>query len=225
MKVVLQDGIRDCGICCLLSIIKHYGGSVSKEFLRDITNTTKSGVSAYKIMEAATKLGFNVDALSGDIEKINVNNLPCIAHVIIRKSYKHFIVIYDVDFNGNKILIMDPAKGKKTISINEFKLITSNNYLFLTPMKKLPVFSENKVIKDSVILFVKKNKIYLIFLFILIITYFILNILSAFHFKYIIDFVINYNISNNLYLISFVVLIIYILKNFTHFFKNVVLLK
>ena len=28
----MQDGIKDCGICCLLSIIRFYGGEVSKEF-------------------------------------------------------------------------------------------------------------------------------------------------------------------------------------------------
>jgi len=39
MKIVLQDGIKDCGVCCLLSIIKHYGGNVSKEYLRELTNT------------------------------------------------------------------------------------------------------------------------------------------------------------------------------------------
>ena len=50
MKVVLQDGIKDCGVCCLLSIIKHYGGNVSKEYLRDLTNTTKNGVTAYNII-------------------------------------------------------------------------------------------------------------------------------------------------------------------------------
>ena len=41
MKVVLQDGIKDCGICCLLSIIRHYGGNMSKEYLREVTGTNR----------------------------------------------------------------------------------------------------------------------------------------------------------------------------------------
>ena len=60
MKIVLQDGISDCGICCLLSIIKYYNGSVSKEYLREITNTTKNGVTAFNLLEASKKLGFEV---------------------------------------------------------------------------------------------------------------------------------------------------------------------
>ena len=58
IKVVLQDGIKDCGICSLLSIIRYYGGDVSKEYLREITNTTKDGVSFYMLIEAAKSLGF-----------------------------------------------------------------------------------------------------------------------------------------------------------------------
>ena len=50
MKVVLQDGIKDCGVCCLLSIIRYYGGDVSREYLREITNTTKDGVSFYNLI-------------------------------------------------------------------------------------------------------------------------------------------------------------------------------
>ena len=41
IKVVLQDGMKDCGICSLLSIIKYYNGNVSKEYLRQLTNTSK----------------------------------------------------------------------------------------------------------------------------------------------------------------------------------------
>ena len=56
MKVVLQDGNKDCGICSLLSIIRFYGGEVSKEYLRKLTNTNKDGVSAYNLIEAAKEI-------------------------------------------------------------------------------------------------------------------------------------------------------------------------
>ena len=108
MKVVLQDGIKDCGICSLLSIIRYYGGEVSKEYLREITNTTKDGVTLYNLIEGAKIIGFDAIGLSGKIENIDVNNLPCIAHFIVNKSYKHFVVLYDINlskkncyFNGS----------------------------------------------------------------------------------------------------------------------------
>ena len=60
MKVVLQDGIKDCGICCLLSIIRYYRGEVSKEYLREITSTTKDGTSFYNLIEGATVIGLTL---------------------------------------------------------------------------------------------------------------------------------------------------------------------
>ena len=225
MKVVLQDGIKDCGVCCLLSIIKHYGGNVSKEYLRDLTNTTKNGVTAYNIIETAKKLGFDSYALCGDLKEIDANNLPVIAHVIINKSYKHFIVIYKIDFLNEKVLVMNPAKGKEILSFSEFKLESSSNYIFLKPVKKLPTFQEKKIIKTTIIKYILKNKQLLIYLIILTIFFFILNLLSAFHFKYLLDYVINYNISKNALIISITVLIIYILKEVISYLRDIIVLK
>ena len=225
MKVVLQDGIKDCGVCCLLSIIKHYGGNVSKEYLRDLTNTTKNGVTAYNIIETAKKLGFDSYALCGDLEEIDANNLPVIAHIIINKSYKHFIVIYKIDFLNEKVLVMNPAKGKEILSFSEFKLESSSNYIFLKPIKKLPTFQEKKIIRNTIIKYILKNKQLLIYLIILTIFFFILNLLSAFHFKYLLDYVINYNISKNALIISITVLIIYILKEIISYLRDIIILK
>lgn len=225
MKIVLQDGIKDCGVCCLLSIIKHYGGNVSKEYLRDLTNTTKDGVTAYNIIKSAKKIGFDSYALCGNIEEIDADNLPVIAHVIINKNYKHFIVIYEIDFLNEKILTMNPAKGKEILTFSEFKLLSSNNYIFLKPVKKLPIFQEKKIIKNTIIKYLLNNKQLLLYLIILTIFFFILNLLSAFHFKYLLDYAINYNIDKNVFLISIIVLIIYILKEIISYLRNIIILK
>ena len=65
MEIVSQDGIKDCGICCLLSIIRFYGGEVPKEYLRELTHTTKEGVSLYNLLEGARLLGFDAVGLLG----------------------------------------------------------------------------------------------------------------------------------------------------------------
>ena len=153
VKVVLQDGIKDCGICSLLSIIRFYGGEVSKEYLREITNTTKDGVSLYNLIEGAKKIGFDAIGVTGKLEDIEVNNLPCIVHTIVNKSYKHYIVLYQINNIKKEVLIMDPAKGKKTISFSEFNMLTNNNYIFLKPIKQLPFLKNKniiiKILKDS----------------------------------------------------------------------------
>ena len=89
MKVVLQDGGKDCGVCSLLSIIRHYGGDVSKEYLRELTGTTKSGVSLYQLADAASSLGFSCEGVKGEVLQLDSSRLPCIAHIIYQKKYQH----------------------------------------------------------------------------------------------------------------------------------------
>lgn len=225
MKVVLQDGIKDCGICSLLSIIRFYGGDVSKEYLRELTDTTKDGVSLYNLYEAAKYLGFETQGVSGKIENIDVNNLPCIAHLVINKSYRHFVVIYKINKVKKQILIMDPAKGKKQISFSEFNLLSSNNYLFLKPIKKLAVMKKKNIIYKSIYKNIKKNKIGLILTFILTTSYFVLNIIASFHFKYILEYSINYKLSETIVKISIIMVIVYSSKNINLFLRNIFLYK
>jgi len=225
VKVVLQDGIKDCGICCLLSIIRFYGGEVSKEYLRELTNTTKDGVSFYNLMEGAEYLGFSTKGLSGNLENINVNNLPCIVHFNVNKGYKHFVVLYQINQNKKQVTLMDPAKGKKIISFSEFNLLASGNYLFLTPTKKLPIITKKNIIYKNIKNIIKLNKKIIILIIILTTSYFILNILASFHFKYLLEYSINYNISENIYFITIIMIGIYFFKNINIFLKNILLNK
>ncbi len=225
MKIVLQDGAKDCGICSLLSIIRYYGGEVPKEYLRELTNTTKEGVTLYNLQEAAKNLGFEAEGLSGKIENIEPNNLPCIAHVQIKSNRKHFIVIYEINNIKQQVLIMDPAKGKRTISFSEYHLLSSNYYLFLKPKKKLPILKKKNIIYHKMINQMIKNKNIFIFIFLLTTNYFILNIITSFHFKYLIEYGVNYNVSNNLLTITIVLLIIYLLKNIMNLLRDILLNK
>lgn len=224
MKIVYQDGIKDCGICCLLSIIRFYGGEVSKEYLRELTNTTKEGVTLYNLIEAAKKIGFDALGVTGKIEDIKVNNLPCIAHINVNKSYRHFVVIYKIIENKKQVVIMDPAKGKRIISISEFNLLSTTNYLFLSPIKKLPIHKKKNIVKKIILSSLKCNKINA-FIPILTINYFLISILVSFHFKYIIELCINYNISENIIPITFVISSLYLFKNILGHLRNILLNK
>ncbi len=225
MKVVLQDGIKDCGICSLLSIIRFYGGEVSKEYLREITNTTKDGVSFYNLIEGAKQIGFDAVGLSGTIENIDVNNLPCIAHFIVNKSYKHFVVLYEINKKKKQVTLMDPAKGKKIISIAEFNLLSSNNYIFLKPIKKLPIMQKKNIIYKNIIELFKMNKKLLLSIVILTFSYFTFNVLTSFHFKYLLEYSITYNLTKNIYYLSIVMIVFYLLKNTSSLLRNILLSK
>lgn len=225
MKIVLQDGIKDCGVCCLLSIIRYYGGDVSKEYLRQLTNTTKSGVTAWKLVEAARKFGFDSMGVKGDLKNIDINNLPCLAHIIYKKSYQHFVVIYEIDLTKENLIIMDPSYGKKKLSFSEFRLLSSNNFIYLKPQKKLPILKEKKIIKTTILSFIKKNKIICIFIITLTLIYFLFNLIVAFHFKYLLEYAINYNNQKNIFYITYIIVIIYLFKEIIDYLRNILIIK
>ena len=190
MKVVLQDGRMDCGICCLLSIIRFYGGDVSKEYLRKITNTNNDGVSAYNLIEACKLLGMDAYGLNGNLEKIDINNLPCIAHIIINSNQQHFVVVYKID--DKNVTIMDPAVGKRIIPISMFKLMSSNNYIFIKIKKKLPTFQSKNIIFNLFKEYIFKHKFIFFIISIITLNLLVLEIVISFTFKYIIEYSINY---------------------------------
>ena len=142
---VKQKDLKDCGVCSLLMIVKYYGGEISKEYLREITNTTKQGVTAYNLIEGSKKIGFNGVGVNGDITELKENHIPCIAHVILKKSYQHFIVIYKIDHKKKKLIIADPNNSNIThMTFEEFNKITTNNYILLFPNKKIMCVEKNK---------------------------------------------------------------------------------
>ena len=92
--------MKTCGVSCLEMIIKYYKGFVKQSTLLEMTKTNKDGTTAFHLNETLTKLGFNSKGVKCNLEDITKENiiLPCIANVIINNSYKHFIVIYEINF-------------------------------------------------------------------------------------------------------------------------------
>lgn len=106
----------DCGPTCLMIIAKHYGKEVALESLRKVAYIDRQGVSLAGVKEAAERIGletFSVLITWEDmLEKVP---FPCIIHW----EGNHFIVVYRVA--TSKVYISDPAKGKYTLTTNEFK--------------------------------------------------------------------------------------------------------
>lgn len=219
-KCIMQDGMKDCGVSCLLTIIETYGGRVSKEQLRDMTKTTRNGVNAYWLLDAAKKIGFNTKAVKGCLEDLKDNMLPCIAHVIIDNKYKHFVVIHQINHKKKKIIIADPSKGIINISFEEFNNISTNTFLLLIPNKKLPIIKyDNQILKVILELVYKYKRLLLTFL-VLSIIYTIANIFLSFKFEFIINDVLAYSSKNNLYFISIMFLIIIFFKALVDYYRN-----
>ncbi len=225
LKVVLQDGNKDCGVCCLLSIIRYYGGDVSKEYLRELTGTTKSGVSCYQLLEAARNVGFSGEGVKGDVLHLDSSRLPCIAHIIYQKKYQHFVVIYQMDAKKKLITLMDPAKGKVCLSYSEFQMLSSGYFLYLIPVKTLPIFYEKKTLSLFIKSFCKEYRFFLILILISSLFCVFSQLVTAFHFQYLADYSVKGSVISSLITISLFLLLYYLNYLVFRFLKNFVFIK
>ncbi|MEG1597092.1 MAG: peptidase domain-containing ABC transporter [Bacilli bacterium] len=216
---VMQDDLKDCGVASLLTIIKTYGGEVSKEYLRDLTKTTKLGTNAYEIIEASKKIGFASKGVYGDVLEINDEMLPCIAHTVIDNKYKHFIVIHHIDRKHKKIIIADPSTGIKTMTYLDFKKISTNNFIILKPQKNIVNLKDNKLFPKLLFSILKKHKVLITLTFILSITLTLITIISTFQFQFIIDDAINYKSMDNLLFIIAIFSFIMFLRELTSYIR------
>ncbi len=220
MEVVKQDGTMDCGISCLLSVIKHYGGNVPLEELREKTKTNKEGVSAYKLVETAKDLGFMSYGVSAPLDELHSKDLPIISHVIINKSFMHFVVLYEINKDKKQVVIMDPSKGKKTLSFAEYNLLASNKYVYLKPLKELPNIKEKKFIHKWLKAFTKTNLSYILYIVLFSLSFFVFNVICGLHFSLLLNNAISQNIKKNLFSITYCITLIYILKSLTTYLRN-----
>ncbi len=126
-------------------IISYYKGYLSLPKIRELLNITETGTTAYHIVKGASEIGFEAKGVKCNLDEINEDNivLPCIANVIINNTYRHFVVIYKIDFMRQTLLIADPANKMMKMSFDIFKSIFSGVMILLYPKDEIPVETKN----------------------------------------------------------------------------------
>ncbi len=110
-----QPDAMDCGPTCLRIIAKHYGRNISLAKLRQLSETTREGVSLRTLANAAEKIGFRTLAGKMNLEKlVEEAPLPCLIHW----GQYHFVVVYKIQ--KDKVYVSDPAHGLLEYSKTDF---------------------------------------------------------------------------------------------------------
>ena len=214
--IVRQTEIKDCGPCCLQSIIKNYDGYVALEKIRQDTHTSLEGTSVYHLKKAAEKYGFDVMAIK-NLDYTFENHLPVIVHVNYENGLSHFMVVYNK--HGNKLIVMDPSKGKVSIDINDFKKIFTGVVMEIYPKNDIVFEQKGNNIYQLFLKLIFNNKKIVLKLLIVSLMLIILTIISGFYFKVLYQ-MIN-TIDNNYYIfIIYFFLVVFILKVIYSFVRN-----
>ena len=209
-----QEGLKDCAAACMQMIIKYYNGYISINDLNEMLETTKEGVSAFKIIEVSNKIGFKATGIRLNLLELNKSvTLPVIAHVVIN-NYNHYIVVYKIDSFKKSVIIADPQSKIKTVSFKEFESIWTNVIINLYPVKPIEHRNYEKHLNYKNIIL--KNKKTIFQLCYISFIYMILSIVASFYMKYVFD-----NYLSNFHLI-FTVFILFIIINLYKIFTNLI---
>lgn len=159
MKYIKQEGLRDCGVCCLFNIIRYYGGYINIEKLRQMTQTNENGTSIYNLVKAANELGFNSKAYRCGINDFHSLTFPIIAFIKLNE-FNHFVIVKSIGID--KINVFDPIRGDKVYEIDDFLKEWQN--IIITFDKNSELVKERDYYVNYLLCLIKDNKNLMIFL-------------------------------------------------------------
>jgi ATP-binding cassette subfamily B protein RaxB len=124
---IFQESTNDCGLACIAMIACHHGLSVTVRQLAGRVNTHGSAMTAHDIVQIADEIKVNSRVLRLEPHELEELKTPCILHW----KMNHFVVLESA--SGSKIVIVDPAYGRKTISHTVLSESFTGVALELTP--------------------------------------------------------------------------------------------
>lgn len=224
MTLERQSSASDCGVSCLLMIIRYYGGDISKEFLRVLTQTKKDGCDAYHLLEGARKLGFSCYGVRGDVMALRSQDFPCIAHVKNSRQADHFVVLTNVEQTSRRVMMLDPDLGKRILSYQEYQAISQNQYLLFQVERDLPHFRKISKMEQLIFRTVIQHWNFFTHLFAFSFLYLIFHTLMMYRFTFLSTFVLESQSFDNLFFFACFLLFIVLCKNLSSFFRDTILI-
>ena len=110
---IIQTEAAECGLACVAMVCGFHGLQTDLLSLRQQFDVSTRGVTLKTLMNITGQLHLKSRALQVDINEISALKTPCILHW----DMNHFVVL--VSSNKGKILVHDPAFGKRTLSMQE----------------------------------------------------------------------------------------------------------
>jgi ATP-binding cassette, subfamily B, bacterial CvaB/MchF/RaxB len=113
LRPTLQSEAAECGLACLAMVAAHYGHKVNLAGLRQRYPTSIKGATLAELVAVASDLELSPRALRLELDEIGKVQTPAILHW----DLNHFVVLEKAGARG--AIILDPATGRRTVSLAE----------------------------------------------------------------------------------------------------------
>lgn len=159
---VRQKDRSDCGVCCLATIIRYFGGIADLERLRELSGTSPQGTTLLGLQQAAVASGFNAIGYKSTVSVLKQIDSPAIIH-ITQDGYNHYVAL--LGYVNNQLLIADPATGVAKWPVSRLERQWSSRSLLV--VQPTPGFRRAKPVRQTqkrwVVRFMTKNMSMLLF--------------------------------------------------------------
>lgn len=116
VPVIMQMEAMECGAASLAMILAYYGRWVPLSGLREACGVSRDGSNAVGILKTARSYGLEAKGYRYTADEVREKvELPAIVHW----NFNHFVVL--TGFSPQGVLINDPARGRVTVSMEEFR--------------------------------------------------------------------------------------------------------
>ena len=110
---IIQTEAAECGLACLAMVCGWYRMDTDLLSLRQRFDVSTRGVTLRTLITVASALHLKSRALQLDIDEVAALKPPCILHW----NMNHFVVLVAV--RGSRVIIHDPASGRRVMSLSE----------------------------------------------------------------------------------------------------------
>jgi len=140
---VLQHDSSDCGVACLVTAIRYYGGDSTIEKIRRMSGTDQAGTTLLGLYQAACENGLEATGYEAGIDDIRKYDNLLILHVLNDEGLEHYILC--IGYDSQRFIIWDPAVGLQLTADDRLKKIwKSGKCLGLIPGKTFKYKNESK---------------------------------------------------------------------------------
>ncbi len=127
VPLMMQTEAAECGLACLAMIAGFHGYKTDLATLRREHAVSLKGSTLKSLIDIAQTMQLASRPLRVELPGLAQVRLPAIAHV----DFNHFVVLTAVSARG--VTVNDPARGERTLSMDEFSKHFTGIILELTP--------------------------------------------------------------------------------------------
>jgi len=132
MRVIYQNEVAECGYACLAMVLSHLGRATEVRELSAYRPISANGLSLMDLYDMATEFGLAVQAYRYGVEDVPTIRRGSILHF----GGAHFVV-FEKCGRGH-VQILDPATGRRRISMDTFASSVSGFLLECSPTPEMP---------------------------------------------------------------------------------------